>query len=1789
MRSKLIKFIFILLCIYGIGFVAVSTPKADGPTYHTSAVGLGCVNNNGTAPSITLTAPPPPGSDILVSYYGFADINANTTVTTTVTDSAGNTYTEILNKVGLDQLHAFFLEDPSNPLLIGTTIDIVRSRSYVRSTACAIAISGLDTAPFVDNDGVVSSDPTALIGLVGAAGYPLAYSQIPTFPKGAWQEVEQGGYHTVQVREAYSAGTYPTHFGTDFSGTWAGTTRTLVFRLPSSAAKNLDFGDAPDSYGTTAAASGASHVTGLSPVFLGGGVDFESDGQPSVNADGDGLDEEGILFPSIMQWGVNNLTVTSPSGGYINMWLDKDGGGNFDVQLIQDFALPAGAFGVPIDIPTTTTDGYHIIRARLTSYSTDGTGTALLNELDGEVEDYNVLITSNGVITTLDVELSAATASSIEGDSGTNASSLSLLVSGGSTFTDRTIDISLADGSATIGNNDYSQTVATVQIPAGDYSTVQTVSIPVDAFGIVGDTTVEANETLAVSLANPSSNLQIGDANGNSTTVSSATYTITNDDTLEADVSISAFNGPTETVPGETVSYSFEVSNTGPDDAPSVTVTNIIPASIVASSWSCVSTGGGTCTSSGLNIDINDTVNLPVGATVTYTVFGSVNSSATGILSTTATAIVGGGVIDPTPGNDSDTIDILLTPQADVGITKTDGVSTAFAGSTITYTITVRNYGPSDAPVVDVNDTFPASLTGVTWTCTGSGGGTCAGAGSGDISETISLPAGASVTYTANATIDSGISTVLNNTATALSGVFELEPSDNSATDTTIVTNPAGVTVTPSGDMNADEANLADTATYTVELNSTPSGNVVIDVTTDGQCTITSPFSGESGQLTLTNMTPVTVTVQALNDSVDETNPHDCVITQSINTTDTTDGNYDVLLSAGSATVNVADDDTAGISLNTAGLSTIAEEDVATTTSFTITADTLPTADVTVPVTSDAQCDLGNGAGVAVDVILPSGSTAAQTVTVTAINDTSIEAATHACAITTGDPTSGDGFYDTLLATDVADTSVDILDNDIEFTVSASVGIAEGTGVNPTATFTITPGAAIANVGGSVTYAVTDISGTTTAADFTATLPSGTLNFAQASGAQTVDIEIVADSIIEQDFTLQLAVSGQTAGANGTAITSGAPATIAIADDDAASVTIEDVSGDEDSGALTFVATLDNEVSGGFTVEISTADNTATVADNDYTAVSGQLLTFIGSAGETQTFTVTPVVDNKVEADELFDVSMANLGATSFTIDISDTAIGTITNDDTTEISINDVTQTEASGTFSFTVLLTNPGDSAITVDYATGDSTATLADSDYGTATGTLTFLAGETSQMIDVTVNDDNTVETDETFTVDLSNVSGASIADNQAIGTITNDDTTTISIEDVSVVEGNSGTTTVSFTATLNDAVAGGFTVDYSTSDGTATIVDADYVVASGTLTFAGTSGETQTFDLVVNGDTVTEPDETVTVSLSNVSNANVDVSDTAIATITNDDSSGVSVSPTTLEITEGGSGDSYDVVLISQPTANVTIALTFDNTQLTVSSSSLTFTSANWNVVQPITVTAIDEGTIDAGITTITHDATSTDANYDGTPVDSVDVNVIDNSFNLITNGSFEIAGSSNRLADGWKVKQLTTKDRRVCPLLASVPDGNCAYRFKFTDTIIINTTNVRLIKQPIKDSGVFVGDALTFSGQIKARNLVRNGKFIIKALYLNDGVLSRQKIRIKIPAGTYPYTTVTESMELTDTPFKIVVIVRGGATTGKFFVDDLSLIPSVAAPSATESRFGDVESIPLPAAPDNFRD
>ena len=223
-------------------------------------------------------------------------------------------------------------------------------------------------------------------------------------------------------------------------------------------------------------------------------------------------------------------------------------------------------------------------------------------------------------------------------------------------------------------------------------------------------------------------------------------------------------------------------------------------------------------------------------------------------------------------------------------------------------------------------------------------------------------------------------------------------------------------------------------------------------------------------------------------------------------------------------------------------------------------------------------------------------------------------------------------------------------------------------------------------------------------------------------------------------------------------------------------------------------------------------------------------------------------------------------------------------------LDIADASVTEGnSGTvqISFTVTRSSGTSGAVSAAWtATFGGSADASDFEAGEAfTGTVSFADGESSKTIVLDVQGDTAVEPNEIFSVVLSApTGGATLNDGLATGTITDDDAPRVSINDVSIVEGDAGTSLLTFTVTRTGG-PGAFDVNFQTSDGSAT-QGGDYQPASGTLNF-GSGENSKTIQVTINGDTVTEPNETFNVALSGATNGAVIADATGVGTITTDD--------------------------------------------------------------------------------------------------------------------------------------------------------------------------------------------------------------------------------------------------------------------------------------------------------------
>lgn len=229
--------------------------------------------------------------------------------------------------------------------------------------------------------------------------------------------------------------------------------------------------------------------------------------------------------------------------------------------------------------------------------------------------------------------------------------------------------------------------------------------------------------------------------------------------------------------------------------------------------------------------------------------------------------------------------------------------------------------------------------------------------------------------------------------------------------------------------------------------------------------------------------------------------------------------------------------------------------------------------------------------------------------------------------------------------------------------------------------------------------------------------------------------------------------------------------TVTVTTSAASGLSINDVTVNEAAGTAVFTVTRVGPLASTISVGYATANGTA-VAPGDYTAKTG-VLTFNPNESS-KTIEVAIVNDTFSEVSESFYVNLFN--PTPGTALNDPQGVATIVDDDAPALFISDVSATEGNSgtkTFVFTVGLSRPTAAVVTVNYATADGSATLANNDYKATSGKLTFNPNQATATISVQVNSDTRYEPDEKFFVNLSGAVNASLGNTRGIGTIVNDD--------------------------------------------------------------------------------------------------------------------------------------------------------------------------------------------------------------------------------------------------------------------------------------------------------------------------------------------------------------------------------------------------------------------------------
>lgn len=516
-----------------------------------------------------------------------------------------------------------------------------------------------------------------------------------------------------------------------------------------------------------------------------------------------------------------------------------------------------------------------------------------------------------------------------------------------------------------------------------------------------------------------------------------------------------------------------------------------------------------------------------------------------------------------------------------------------------------------------------------------------------------------------------------------------------------------------------------------------------------------------------------------------------------------------------------------------------------------------------------------------------------------------------------------------------------ILDDDLLTLSINSQEVVEGDTGTSDHEFTVTLGA-IPPADVTVAYAVDSESTATAAgsnADYSIGAATGPLTFPADTTTLTMTIPFTVngDTILELNETIVVLLSSPqcTCPANVDApMIVAEKGTFTIQDDDGTRLSIRSTSvmeGNSGTAPLAFSLTLEQMWIAPIVIEYSVTGGTAT-AGSDYMALAASPTPSITiPAGSTSgVINISVIGDNAYELDETVEVTISLPSVDANIVLDTSMATGIITNDDdapTLSISSPDAVLEGDSGTvdLAFTISKAPGAETAleVTVDIAVA-GTASATSGDYSaTLTPQITFSPVETSVTITFSINGDTIHEEDETVLITLSNPVNAVFAGNvQTLsweGVIRDDDPLAISIQElVEVREGDSGTTSMLFRVMITSQPSSAVTVDYSVSDGTATVADGDYVRRpDGVLTFPASSTVSQYIEVLINGDQRAENHETLIVTLSSPSGGAVFAGGvlmlSATGRILTDDQPEVSISSPS--VVEGNTGTTELIFIVS----------------------------------------------------------------------------------------------------------------------------------------------------------------------------------------------------------------------------------------------------------------------------------
>ncbi|WP_143569264.1 glycine-rich protein [Streptomyces acidiscabies] len=316
---------------------------------------------------------------------------------------------------------------------------------------------------------------------------------------------------------------------------------------------------------------------------------------------------------------------------------------------------------------------------------------------------------------------------------------------------------------------------------------------------------------------------------------------------VAADVATTKTATGTPIAPGETFQYDIKVTNNGPSAAAAVAVTDTLPSQLTF-----VSSASG-CTAAGQNVSCPQTASLANGSSQTFTITVRLASTYTGNGSDVAnTATSTSTTPDQTPGNNTSppASPQVTAPKTGLTVSKVGSSTSYQPGETFSYTVTVRNAGPSTA-LPTVTDTLPAGFSSFGWNCAASNGSSCgAASGSGNISDKPSVAPGGTITYTISGTVPASTSGNQTNSATVTPGSGSTDSGCSPSCTSSVVTNGPSVQVTKTS--APAPAKAGQTVTYTITLKNSGTGDASSFTYTDDLSDVVDDASFVAGSITST-------------------------------------------------------------------------------------------------------------------------------------------------------------------------------------------------------------------------------------------------------------------------------------------------------------------------------------------------------------------------------------------------------------------------------------------------------------------------------------------------------------------------------------------------------------------------------------------------------------------------------------------------------------------------------------------------------------------------------------------------------------------------------------------------------------------------------------------------------------------------------------------------------------------------------------------------------------------------